>query len=154
MLRGLARAAARRPGTLWTRGSGSGTGVLAHVVDLRSDTVTKPGPAMRRAMAEAVVGDDDYGEDPTVRGEPGVQAAAWGRRGDPRALSVVLAGEVARGAGVAAQLQARRHALRPCCSVWPITRQSVGNADSRVPHLHLLSQNCTLTGRPGDWCAH
>ncbi|XP_034881776.1 probable low-specificity L-threonine aldolase 2 isoform X2 [Mirounga leonina] len=67
MLRGLARAAARRPGALWTRGSGSGTGVLAHVVDLRSDTVTKPGPAMRRAMAEAVVGDDDYGEDPTVR---------------------------------------------------------------------------------------
>lgn len=43
------------------------------MVDLRSDTVTKPGPAMRRAMAEAVVGDDDYGEDPTVRGEPGVQ---------------------------------------------------------------------------------
>ncbi|EPY86794.1 hypothetical protein CB1_000299008 [Camelus ferus] len=32
-----------------------------------SDTVTKPGPAMRHAMAEAVVGDDDYGEDPTVR---------------------------------------------------------------------------------------
>ncbi|XP_027480242.1 probable low-specificity L-threonine aldolase 1 isoform X2 [Zalophus californianus] len=67
MLRGLARAAARRPGALWTRGSGNRTGVPAHVVDLRSDTVTKPGPAMRRAMAEAVVGDDDYGEDPTVR---------------------------------------------------------------------------------------
>ncbi|XP_045842587.1 probable low-specificity L-threonine aldolase 1 [Meles meles] len=67
MLRGLARAAAGRPGALWTRGSGSGTGVPAHVVDLRSDTVTRPGPAMRRAMAEAVVGDDDYGEDPTVR---------------------------------------------------------------------------------------
>ena len=33
---------------------------------------------MRRAMAEAVVGDDDYGEDPTVRGEPGVQAGAGG----------------------------------------------------------------------------
>ncbi|KAB0399604.1 hypothetical protein E2I00_002252, partial [Balaenoptera physalus] len=42
-------------------------GIPTHVVDLRSDTVTKPGPAMRRAMAEAVVGDDDYGEDPTVR---------------------------------------------------------------------------------------
>jgi threonine aldolase len=37
------------------------------VIDLRSDTVTKPGPAMRRAMAEAEVGDDVYGEDPTVR---------------------------------------------------------------------------------------
>lgn len=36
------------------------------VVDLRSDTVTRPTPAMRRAMAEAVVGDDVYREDPTV----------------------------------------------------------------------------------------
>ncbi|CAN5735271.1 low specificity L-threonine aldolase [soil metagenome] len=36
------------------------------VIDLRSDTVTTPGDEMRRAMAEAVVGDDVYGEDPTV----------------------------------------------------------------------------------------
>ncbi len=35
-------------------------------IDLRSDTVTKPTPAMRRAMADAEVGDDVYGEDPTV----------------------------------------------------------------------------------------
>ena len=35
-------------------------------IDLRSDTITKPTPAMRRAMAEADVGDDVYGEDPTV----------------------------------------------------------------------------------------
>ncbi len=35
-------------------------------VDLRSDTVTRPTPAMRLAMAEAEVGDDVYGEDPTV----------------------------------------------------------------------------------------
>jgi threonine aldolase len=35
-------------------------------IDLRSDTVTKPTPAMRRAMAEAEVGDDVYLEDPTV----------------------------------------------------------------------------------------
>src|SRR6266446_3956642 len=35
-------------------------------IDLRSDTVTRPTPEMRRAMAEAVVGDDVYGEDPTV----------------------------------------------------------------------------------------
>ena len=35
-------------------------------IDLRSDTVTKPTPAMRKAMAEAEVGDDVYGEDPTV----------------------------------------------------------------------------------------
>jgi threonine aldolase len=36
------------------------------IVDLRSDTITKPTPAMRRAMAEAEVGDDVFGEDPTV----------------------------------------------------------------------------------------
>jgi threonine aldolase len=35
-------------------------------IDLRSDTVTRPSPAMRRAMAEAPVGDDQYGEDPSV----------------------------------------------------------------------------------------
>lgn len=36
------------------------------MIDLRSDTVTRPTPAMRKAMAEAAVGDDVYGEDPTV----------------------------------------------------------------------------------------
>jgi threonine aldolase len=36
------------------------------MIDLRSDTVTKPTPLMRRAMAEAEVGDDVYAEDPTV----------------------------------------------------------------------------------------
>ena len=36
-------------------------------VDLRSDTVTRPGDGMRRAMYEAEVGDDVFGEDPTVR---------------------------------------------------------------------------------------
>src|SRR5437016_827515 len=39
---------------------------MAQPIDLRSDTVTKPSAAMRRAMAEAEVGDDQYGEDPTV----------------------------------------------------------------------------------------
>ena len=38
----------------------------AGAVDLRSDTLTRPTPAMRRAMAEAEVGDDVYREDPTV----------------------------------------------------------------------------------------
>jgi threonine aldolase len=41
-------------------------GIKKEMIDLRSDTVTKPTPAMRRAMAEAEVGDDVYLEDPTV----------------------------------------------------------------------------------------
>jgi threonine aldolase len=36
-------------------------------IDLRSDTVTRPGPAMRQAIAEAEVGDDVFGDDPTVK---------------------------------------------------------------------------------------
>ncbi len=35
-------------------------------MDFRSDTVTRPTPAMREAMANAIVGDDVYGDDPTV----------------------------------------------------------------------------------------
>jgi len=41
-------------------------GRFLKVIDLRSDTVTRPTPAMRSAMAGAEVGDDVYGEDPTV----------------------------------------------------------------------------------------
>jgi len=37
-----------------------------NLIDLRSDTVTRPTQAMRKAMAEAPVGDDYYGEDETV----------------------------------------------------------------------------------------
>jgi threonine aldolase len=65
------------------------------LVDLRSDTVTRPTPAMRRAMAEAEVGDDDYGEDPTVRSLEETFAA---RVGKPAALFVpsgVMANQIA-----------------------------------------------------------
>src|SRR5262249_11838283 len=41
-------------------------GVMSERVDLRSDTVTHPTPEMRRAMAEAELGDDVWGDDPTV----------------------------------------------------------------------------------------
>ena len=65
------------------------------MVDLRSDTVTQPTPAMRRAMAEAEVGDDDYGEDPTVRG---LEETFAERVGKPAALFVpsgVMANQIA-----------------------------------------------------------
>ena len=40
--------------------------IMAEVIDCRSDTVTKPSLGMRKAMAEALVGDDVFREDPTV----------------------------------------------------------------------------------------
>jgi threonine aldolase len=48
-------------------------------IDLRSDTVTRPTPAMRRAMAEAEVGDDVYGEDPTINRLEARAAELFGR---------------------------------------------------------------------------
>jgi threonine aldolase len=48
-------------------------------IDLRSDTVTRPTPGMRRAMADAHVGDDVYGEDPTVRALEEEVAGRFGR---------------------------------------------------------------------------
>lgn len=50
-------------------------------IDLRSDTVTKPTPAMRAAMAEAEVGDDVYGEDPTINKLEARAAEIFGREG-------------------------------------------------------------------------
>src|SRR3974377_153525 len=44
----------------------NGSNAQSGVIDLRSDTVTKPSPEMRRAMYEAEVGDDVYAEDPTI----------------------------------------------------------------------------------------
>jgi threonine aldolase len=55
------------------------------IIDLRSDTVTKPTPAMRRAMAEAEVGDDVLGDDPTVKR---LEEMAAGRLGKEAALFV------------------------------------------------------------------
>src|SRR5450759_1951262 len=51
----------------------------SEVIDLRSDTVTKPSPEMRQAMFEAEVGDDVYGEDPTINRLEAMAAAIFGR---------------------------------------------------------------------------
>ena len=58
---------------------------MPHIIDLRSDTVTRPTPAMRDAMARAEVGDDVYSEDPTINA---LEAAAAARMGKEAALYV------------------------------------------------------------------
>jgi threonine aldolase len=68
---------------------------VAQPVDLRSDTVTRPTDAMRRAMADALVGDDGYGEDPTVNE---LEEAYAGWVGKPAAVFVpsgVMANQIA-----------------------------------------------------------
>lgn len=50
-----------------------------NLIDLRSDTVTQPTPAMREAMAHAPVGDDVYGEDPTINALQALAAEMLGK---------------------------------------------------------------------------
>jgi threonine aldolase len=64
-------------------------------VDLRSDTVTRPTDAMRRAMAEAEVGDDGYGEDPTVRALEEAYAARVGKDAAVFVPSGTMANQIA-----------------------------------------------------------
>ena len=64
-------------------------------VDLRSDTVTTPTPEMRRAMADAEVGDDAYGEDPTVRRLEALAAALLGKQAALYVPSGTMANQLA-----------------------------------------------------------
>ena len=70
-------------------------------LDFRSDTVTLPTPEMRRAMAEAELGDDQYGEDPTVRRLEESSAALLGKE----AALFVPSGIAGNLCGILAQTQ-------------------------------------------------
>ena len=86
---------------------------MRHLIDLRSDTVTKPTPAMRKAMAEAEVGDDVFGEDPTVNR---LQEQAAGLLGKEVALFVP--------SGIMANQLALRLLGRPPLLLFPYRRLS------------------------------
>ncbi len=64
-------------------------------VDLRSDTVTTPTPEMRRAMADAEVGDDVYGEDPTVNRLQALAASLLGKEAALYVPSGTMANQLA-----------------------------------------------------------
>jgi threonine aldolase len=65
------------------------------LVDLRSDTITRPTAEMRRAMAEAEVGDDQYGEDPTVNHLQDVFAELTGKQAGLFVPSGTMANQIA-----------------------------------------------------------
>lgn len=65
------------------------------MIDLRSDTVTRPSGGMRRAMADAEVGDDVYGEDPTVNRLQEVVAELLGKEAALFVPSGVMANQIA-----------------------------------------------------------
>jgi threonine aldolase len=65
------------------------------MIDLRSDTVTKPTPAMREAMARAEVGDDVFGDDPTVKELESETAALLGKEAAVFTPSGTMANQLA-----------------------------------------------------------
>src|SRR5580658_9590079 len=65
------------------------------LIDLRSDTVTRPSPGMREAMAAAEVGDDQYGEDPSVNLLQERVAALLGREAALFVPSGTMANQIA-----------------------------------------------------------
>src|SRR6185312_14529076 len=95
-------------------------------IDLRSDTVTRPSAAMRRAMADAPVGDDQFGEDPTVNR---LQELAAGLLGKEAAL-FVPSGHMANQ--LALKLYTRPGddvvVSRECHAVWHETGAGAANA--------------------------
>ncbi|TAN53028.1 MAG: aminotransferase class I/II-fold pyridoxal phosphate-dependent enzyme [Betaproteobacteria bacterium] len=109
-------------------------------IDLRSDTVTLPSPAMRAAMAAASVGDDQYGEDPTmnrlqeqVAARLGKEAALWLPSGT-MANQVALRVLTRPGDDVIVS--------RECHAVWHETGGSAANAGVQFTEI---GRNGTFT---------
>lgn len=71
------------------------TAEVSRPIDLRSDTVTLPTPAMREAMARAEVGDDVFGEDPTMRELEAETAAVLGKEAALFTVSGTMANQLA-----------------------------------------------------------
>lgn len=147
--------------------------------DFRSDTVTRPSPGMRRAMAEAEVGDDVFGDDPTVRrlesvlaerlGKPGAVFMASGTQSNLCALMA----HCGRGDGYIAGMEAHCYAHEQGGAAWlgsiqpqPIPHQPDGtlalgdiekaiapDGDPHVARTRLLALENTLGGRvmPLTW---
>jgi threonine aldolase len=116
-----------------------------YAIDLRSDTVTRPTPAMRRAMAEAEVGDDVYGEDPTVRALEEETASLLGKE----AALFVPSGTMANQLGLASHagpgseilVEAGAHVLNyeggAPAALWGIQIRAVAGVQGRLHPAHI-----------------
>src|SRR5437763_605526 len=117
-------------------------------IDLRSDTVTRPTAEMRRAMADAEVGDDVYGEDPTVNAlqdafaeRVGKQAALYvpsGTMGNQLALRLLAPPGSAVIAG------ARQHVV--------IYENGAGGRNAGVQFTAVPDDDGTITVESLRWC--
>jgi threonine aldolase len=116
-------------------------------VDLRSDTVTRPTPEMRRAMADAEVGDDVYGEDPTVNELQEVFAARVGKEAALFVPSGTMANQLAlrllAPAGTTVITGARQHVV--------IYENGAGGRNAGVQFTSLPDDDGTLDPADVAW---
>jgi len=107
---------------------------MSKVVDLRSDTVTKPTQKMREAMMNAAVGDDCYGEDPTVNALEKLAAEKLGKE----AAMYVPTGTMGNTAAIMTHVRAGDAVvMEPECHIY---YYEMGNVSSLVGALPILIQ--------------
>lgn len=124
-----------------TSSRGSQDSQHGRLVDLRSDTVTRPTPGMRAAMAEAPVGDDVYGEDPTVTALEQRVAALLGHE----AALWCPTGSLANVLGVRLLVEPGRELL--CDSLAHVVRAELG-AHAVTSGVTTRTWSATTPGRP------
>ena len=116
------------------------------MIDLRSDTVTRPTDGMRAAMAAAPVGDDQFGEDPTINELQARVAALLGKEAALWLPSGTMANQVALRAltrpGDDVIVSRESHA------VWHETGGGAANAGSRVPGFPDPGRTAVPARRP------
>ena len=83
------------------------------MIDFASDTLTRPTPAMLAAMMQAEVGDDVYGEDPTVNALQQKAAALFGKEAALFCASGTMSNQIARAASRSASRGRCRRPSRP-----------------------------------------
>lgn len=127
-------------------------------VDLRSDTVTRPTPAMRRAIAEAEVGDDVLGDDPTVQRLEAVAAERLGKEAALFTPSGTMANQLAVGAscrpGEAALMEAGAHICNweagAAAMLWGVSLKTVVGERGMLPPA---AARAALPSAPDDHVA-
>jgi len=90
-----ARSPRRSESTSSSRPYSARAGTVRSVIDLRSDTSTRPTAGMRAAIAAADVGDEQRGEDPTVRALEGRAAAFLGQEAAVYVPTATMANQIA-----------------------------------------------------------
>ncbi|MGQ9676465.1 MAG: low-specificity L-threonine aldolase [Chloroflexota bacterium] len=118
---------------------------MSKVIDLRSDTVTLPTPAMRKAMAEAELGDDVFGEDPTVNRLEAIAAEMMGKE----AAVLLTSGTMGNLVGVLSHCQRGDEAIvgdqahvfmyevASCAAVGGVQLRTVTNVAGRLDPVAL-----------------